>query len=115
MPEANHTFSRLISCLTLLIGGSIVLLAALIFGWQCITWLMNGEWPNLPIRTFWHPLTSWIGAQIILDWVFALPTALVLFTIGILVFKFLGALSDWLYQKEAHKVGLVTTPSQIQR
>lgn len=115
MPEAIHTFSRLVSCLALLIGGGIVSLAALIFGWQCLMWLMNGEWPSLPIRIFWYPHVSWIGVQVILDWIFALPTALVLFTIGVLVFKLLGMFSDWLYQQEAHSAGLVTTPSQIQR
>jgi hypothetical protein len=113
MNEASHGTSRFLSCVALLIGVALSLLAAVIFAWQCLGWLEVGEWPRLPLRTLFQPRVSWVGLQIILDWIFALPLALIILTIGVITFRLIGMLSDSIYKTEAERAGKVPTPSQL--
>jgi uncharacterized metal-binding protein len=113
MDEPSHGLSRFLSCIALLVGGILSLLAALIFTWQSFGWLKTSNWIGLPLRTLYQPDVSWIGVQIILDWFFALPLALVLLTAGTIAFKLMGMLSDWVYKSEATKAGKIVTPSQV--
>jgi hypothetical protein len=110
--EESHIISRTVSCLALLLVVSLSGLAATIFVWQCIHWLIVGEWVGLPLRVICEPHSSWIGLQIILEWIFSLPIALTSLMIGLVVFKLIGMLSDYLYTQEANKSGKVATPSQ---
>lgn len=115
MSEPSHFWSRGVSCLALLAGGGLALFATLVFCWQCFGWLKDGEWISLPLRDFCNPQASWVGVQIILDWILTLPTALFILVVGVLLFKFVGTLSDIIYKREASNAGMIITPSQIQR
>ncbi|MGJ4954949.1 hypothetical protein ACQR1H_04860 [Bradyrhizobium sp. HKCCYLRH2015] len=61
------------------IGVGFLLLALCVPAYQALLWLQSGYWTALPISYGVHflgwrvPLTSWAGAQKIIDWLFDLP------------------------------------------
>ena len=113
MKHKQFTPDSLVSCLGLV---SLVLFlgaAAWIFLlWQIVPWLREGVWHSYPLGVVCAPITSWIGLQIILDWIFALPLTLVLVLVGLLLFWMFGLVSTKLYQWASKTAGKTVTPAQ---
>jgi hypothetical protein len=78
----------------MLVGFLAALGSLLIPAWQTLTWLRYGLWPALPLTATWRafgwpfPKTDWIDMQRGLLWVFDLPTTLIVFILGIVVFAY---------------------------
>jgi hypothetical protein len=78
----------------MLTGFFITLGSLLIPAWQTMTWLHHRLLPALPLRTTWRAFgwpffrTDSIDMQRALLWVFDLPTTLVVFIVGIVVFAY---------------------------
>ena len=103
---------------------SCVGLALLVFlggwaGWillfrQIIPWLQEGIWHSYPISTYFYWQTSWVGLQLIIDWVWKLPMSLLLAIAGIVLFRLFGMVSAKLYEWASRGDEKKLTPSQTQ-
>jgi uncharacterized protein (DUF2235 family) len=110
----QFTPDSLVSCVGLIGLVLFVGTAAWIFLlWQIIPWLREGEWYSYAIARYEGPVTGWIGLDMILDWIFALPLTLLLVALGFLWFWLLGLFSTKLYQSASRAAGKVVTPAQI--
>lgn len=112
MDTSTHTYSRVVSCVALLLWAILTAAAGWIIGEQCVRWLVTAEWHKMPLRILYEPHSNWRGLQVVLDWLFSLPLAFALFALGLIVFKLFGMASNRLYQWEARRSGKVATPSQ---
>jgi len=71
--------------------GYALLPAPGILAWQCYDWLRTGTWPPIPLSKAFNyfewtiPRTSWVGLQSIINWLFDIPTSLVVFLVSLLV------------------------------
>ncbi|WP_024521115.1 hypothetical protein [Bradyrhizobium sp. Tv2a-2] len=60
-------------------GVAFIIFALCFPAYQALIWLQSGNWWPLPIShgiefLGWHvPVTQWVGAQKIIDWLFDLP------------------------------------------
>ncbi|HTE78476.1 MAG TPA: DUF2235 domain-containing protein [Xanthobacteraceae bacterium] len=81
--------------------------------WQVVPWLHEGIWHSYPIAAQGVQL-SWVGAQLIINWLLGLPLTLLLTLISILLFRVFGILSAKLYQWASRGPGVTLTPSQTQ-
>jgi hypothetical protein len=86
-PNGN---AELFGNLVALLGLGCILVAVAIWVWQAVHWLQSGVYPGVPLSQAWAylvdrplPHVEWIGAQQIVAGVFDIPTAAVLFFIGI--------------------------------
>jgi hypothetical protein len=86
--------------------------AWLLLFWQIVPWLREGVWHSYPISDFFVIRTDWIGLQLILDWLLALPASLVFALIGLLLFRIFGLFSARLYQWASRTAGQTITPAQ---
>ncbi len=94
-PEKKQiTLDSVVSCLGLL---GLVLLAGaagwILVLWQIVPWLRGGVWNSYSLSTCCGVETSWIGLQIIIDWLMKLPVTLVLALLGVLLFRVVGLIS----------------------
>jgi uncharacterized protein (DUF2235 family) len=107
------TPDSIVSCIGL---GLLVLFAGaalwILVCWQIIPWLREGAWHSYPLATFFAVRTDWIGLQVILDWLQALPVTLVLAFTAIVLFWLFGLLSAKLYQWASKAAGTIVTPAQ---
>jgi hypothetical protein len=82
--------------------GLVLWASPLIIGWQCYSWLRTGVWTALPMSkafTYFEwpiPSTNWLGFQKIIDWVFDIPTTLVVLALSLL-FVIICAMVEALY------------------
>jgi uncharacterized protein (DUF2235 family) len=113
MEQRTLTPDGLVSCLGLLLLLLFIGLAAWIFlVSQIIPWLHEASWHSYPLSQFLAVTTGWVGFQLILDWLFALPVTLLLALTGLLIFRIMGILSAKLYQAASRNAGATVTPSQ---
>jgi uncharacterized protein (DUF2235 family) len=99
-------------------------LALLIFfvgwtGWilifyQIIPWLREDVWHSYPISAYFSLQTSWVGLQLIIDWIWRLPMSLLLAVIGVTLFRIFGIVSAKLYEWASRGDEKKLTPSQTQ-
>ena len=100
IPEkVPFTEGELFEILGFVIGaaGLFLLLAGPVeFGWELLTWLKTGVWPDLTVAEgiAWlgwpEPTFSWVGVQRILDWIMASDLSGALTISGWLLFVILG-------------------------
>jgi hypothetical protein len=69
--------------------------------WQVYPWLKEATWHSYPLAYFFKPSSQWLGVEIIIDWIFYLPTTLVSGVGGLLLFVILNRLSSKLYLHRA--------------
>jgi hypothetical protein len=113
-PEKKQiTLDSVVSCLGLL---GLVLLAGaaawILVLWQIVPWLREGVWNSYSLSTCCGVETSWIGLQIIIDWLMNLPVTLVLALVGVLLFRIVGLISAKVYQCASMNTGKTVTPAQ---
>jgi hypothetical protein len=106
-----------ISCAGLLISASLALAALSIPAYQSFMWLRWGTWPALPLEDTPASLIrdlgrSWVGLQILYDWLLAIPTFLALAFLAFVVLWRFGIWSAQLYEWQSSAQGRVATPSQ---
>jgi uncharacterized protein (DUF2235 family) len=107
-----------ISCLGLLLGAALAFAALSIPTYQIGLWLVRGTWPALPLEDTPASLIrnlgrSWVGLQILYDWLLASPTSLALALLAFVVFWSFGIWSAKLYERESTAKGQVATSSQM--
>lgn len=84
------------------IYGLMLFVGPAVLAWQGYSWLRTGIWTALPVsRAFIYfewlmPSTNWVGLQKIIDWIFDIPTSLVVFVLSI-AFIALCAIVEALY------------------
>jgi hypothetical protein len=79
----------------LMLAGLFTALGSLLIpAWQTVTWLRYGLWPGLSFGMTWRalgwsfPRTDWVDMQRGLLWVFDLPTTLIVFILGMVIFAY---------------------------
>jgi ABC-type cobalamin transport system permease subunit len=76
------------------IYGLLILIGPSTLAWQGYSWLRTGIWTALPIsKAFQYfewpiPITSWLGLQKIIDWIFDIPTSVAVFVLSFIVMVF---------------------------
>jgi uncharacterized protein (DUF2235 family) len=107
---------RIVSCLALLLLAVACVAGAGILGYQLLSWLQTGVWPPMPLAVVLSGIrgfgASWLGLQLIYDWILALPLSICLLFAGFLVFWGGGVLSAYLYRKAARAAQRTVTPAQ---
>lgn len=107
------TPDSIVSCLGLTSLILLIGLAGWIFVfWQIMPWLREGVWHSYPVSYIFIIDTGWIGLQIIVDWIWALPMTLVLTLAGLVLFYLFGVLSAKLYQWASRNAAQEPTPAQ---
>jgi uncharacterized protein (DUF2235 family) len=106
-----------ISCLGLLFGAALAFTALSIFVYQTVLWLLRGTWPPVALEDTPASLVrglgrSWVGLQMLYDWLLAIPATLGLAILAFVVFWSFGIWSAKLYERQSTAKGLVATPSQ---
>jgi uncharacterized protein (DUF2235 family) len=81
---------------------------------QIIPWLREDVWYSYPISAYLTLQTSWVGLQLIIDWVWKLPMSLLLAVVGVVFFRLFGILSAKLYEWASRGEEKKLTPSQTQ-
>lgn len=81
---------------------------------QIIPWLREDVWYSYPISAYFSLQTSWVGLQLIIDWVWKLPMSLFLAVIGVFLFRGFGIFSAKLYEWASRGDEKKLTPSQTQ-
>jgi uncharacterized protein (DUF2235 family) len=107
-----------ISCLGLLLGAALAVAALSILAYQSGLWLLRGTWPTVALEDTPASLIrclgrSWVGLQILYDWLFAIPVTVALALLAFVVFWSFGIWSAKLYQRQSIAKGQVTTASQM--
>jgi hypothetical protein len=106
----DRIFSRL-KLLCFAIGS---LGAGAIFFYQCLVWLRNGIWIPVSldmVADFIRSIgSSWIGLQVIFDWVLAFPLSVAAFLLGLILFWFFDVLSA---RQDASTVTQRPAPSHL--
>jgi uncharacterized protein (DUF2235 family) len=112
----ENAMDRAVSCTALLLLIVGALIGTVIFGFQCLTWLHSGIWKPMPLALLLGSIhsigSSWIGLQMIYDWLLALPLVVVFFALGIFVFWIGGMMSAALYKRAARARDKTVTPAQ---
>jgi hypothetical protein len=113
MKEAKR--SERISFTIILCAFAVVGLALCVFGYQCIEWLRNGEWPTMLTRDWLGDgyRTSWVGIDRIIGWVMGAPLAGFLFVTGICV-GLVGDAWDRLTEEKYREVRRIETQRKWQ-
>jgi hypothetical protein len=112
-PKLRLTPDSLVSLLGFLAFVLVAGLGAWIFVfWQIVPWLREGAWYSYPFATYVGVDTRWIGPQVIIDWLLALPLTLVLVFLGVSLFWGFGWVSTKMYQCAARHAGRRPTPGQ---
>jgi hypothetical protein len=112
----GNEMDRLVSCIALLLLIIAAAIGTAIVGYQCLVWLHFGVWKSMPlelllgsIRSF--PL-SWVGLQLVLDWILTLPLVIFFYALVIFVFWLGGITSAALYKRAARVQAKMVTPAQ---
>jgi hypothetical protein len=107
---------RIVSCLALLFLIVAVSTGIFIFGYQLVEWLRTDTWHPMPLDLAIGPIrkfgSTWLGLQLVYDWVLALPLSIVCTVIGFLAFWAGGLISAYLYRGAAHAAAQQITPAQ---
>ena len=88
-----------------ILGG--VIIAVAIVSWQIIQWLKYGFWPPLPLQTAFNymelplPVTSWIGANHLIQGVLQWPLSLSLFIALTIVAMFFTKIATTIEKNES--------------
>ncbi|MGC1357295.1 MAG: hypothetical protein WA851_16185 [Xanthobacteraceae bacterium] len=88
-----------------ILGG--VIIAVAIVSWQIIQWLKYGLWPPLPLQAASNyvelplPVTSWIGANHLIQRILQLPLSLSLFVALTIVAMFFMKIATTIEKNES--------------
>lgn len=98
-----------LACLMFFVGAG----AWIFFFWQIFPWLREGIWYSYPLAAYYFPVTGWVGLDIILNWISALPVTLLLVVMGVFLFWLFGLLSTKLYVWASKGANKTVTPAQV--
>jgi uncharacterized protein (DUF2235 family) len=106
-----------ISCAGLLVAVALAFVSLSILTYQIGLWLLRGTWPavaleDTPVSLIRNLGRSWVGLQILYDWLFAIPATVVLALLAFVVFWSFGIWSANLYKRQSSAKGQIATPSQ---